>query len=334
MDLLPDIERGMTSVEAMLKDVSEVGANAPLSYEPLMPIEVISDTLKEVFQNHIHADIEFTYDMTHDNKISADKEKLNRVLLNIVENAVLAMEGRGKIWFKTRELSNAGKSLTEFCIGNDGPTLSGEDLAKLFKVTFTKRKEGSGLGLGIVRKIVEAHGGDIWCTSTKAKGTEFFFTLPTIPGDTEHTPVILPAFSIDLTLTNEGSPSKTGSIQARAFGDSKEPNILVFDDDKLIHDCWLMTAKQQSVRFHYFWSWEDFLRQEGASSLVKSATAFVDITFKGSGFNGYDIARRLRRLGIHKMYAITGNLKPAEKSGLFDAVFGKDVPKNIRGLVA
>ncbi len=332
-EVIPNIEKGITSVEAMMKDVLEIGSDVPLVKSELKPIELMNDAIREIFLVHTHADIEFLYDLTHENQILGDREKLMRVFLNLIENAVHALQGKGRIWIDTKEYLDGTKQMAQFCIGNNGPSISEGDQRELFKQFFTKSKKGNGLGLAIVKKIITAHGGDIWCTSTE-KGTQFFFTLPmaTTP---EHTPVKLPAYSIDITLIadEKSLANPVRNIQTASFSASNETNILVFDDDKLVHDCWLSTAKKQGIRFHHYWSWEDFLRQ-GASPLAHNATAFVDIGFKGSDFNGYDIARRLRRIGIRKLYAITGSLEAAKKSGLFDDVFGKDVPTNIRGYVA
>jgi signal transduction histidine kinase len=333
-EILPEIDRGIGSVESMLKDVIEIGSNAPVVTQSLKPIDVIHDALTEAFHIHTHADIELTYDLTHENEILANQEQLKRVFLNIIENGVIALQNKGRIWFRTREFFEAQTPMTEFCIGNNGPAISEVDQQELFKRYFSKRKNGTGLGLAIVKKIVTTHGGKIWCESSKEKGTEFHFTLPSASSRLEHTKTILPAFSVDLTLSSPDAgiePIEKAKIQAQSIQPSKEPNVLIFDDDRIVHDCWKMAAKSEGMRLHYFWSWEDFLRQR-ASALVEGATAFVDIGFKGSDFNGYDIARRLKRLGIRRMYAITGSMDGAKRSNLFDDVFGKKVPDDIRGL--
>lgn len=63
------------------------------------------------------------------------------------------------------------------------------------------------------------------------------------------------------------------------------------------------------------------------------AIAFVDIHYKGSQYDGIDIARALRDLGAKKIYAITNDPETATASGAFDAVFGKDIPESFATLV-
>ena len=85
--------------------------------------------------------------------------------------------GSGKVWFKTRDIHDDGS--VEICIGNDGPSISPEDLPHVFNPTFSKGKRGgTGLGLAVAHKFVTGHGGAIRCTSSENEGTQFYLTLP------------------------------------------------------------------------------------------------------------------------------------------------------------
>ena len=116
------------------------------------------------------------------------------------------------------------------------------------------------------------------------------------------------------------------------------PNILVFEDDSLMHQCWDMCAvdSQKIDTLHKFYSWEEFEKQ-GNANLAKDAVAFVDFDFNKvkSSFNGVDIAKRLKGLGVKKLYSITGNPNYlAGNSHLFDDILGKEIPSDIRAYVA
>lgn len=60
----------------------------------------------------------------------------------------------------------------------------------------------------------------------------------------------------------------------------------------------------------------------------------MDIQYKNSRRDGLDIARALRQLGVKRLYAITSAIELARESGLFDEVFGKEVPSDFKSLIA
>ena len=66
-------------------------------------------------------------------------------------------------------------------IANLGSYIATSDQKKIFEPFFTKSTpEGSGLGLAVCQRYVEAHGGKIWCQSTRQEGTKFFILLPSL----------------------------------------------------------------------------------------------------------------------------------------------------------
>jgi signal transduction histidine kinase len=109
-----------------------------------------------------------------------DKQKMVLVLQNILENAVKYTPEHGKIDIKVK---NTNDNL-EIAIKDNGVGIPQNDQAKLFSKFFRAsnvmrmQAEGSGLGLFIVKNIIEKHGGTIICKSEEGHGTEFVFTLP------------------------------------------------------------------------------------------------------------------------------------------------------------
>lgn len=109
-----------------------------------------------------------------------DKQKMVLVLQNLLENAVKYTPEFGKIDIKVKNLKNQ----LDFSIKDNGIGIPQKDQAKLFSKFFRAENvirmqtEGSGLGLFIVKNIIEKHGGAIKCASEEGKGTEFSFFLP------------------------------------------------------------------------------------------------------------------------------------------------------------
>jgi signal transduction histidine kinase len=109
-------------------------------------------------------------------QIHGDADKLIRVLQNLVNNAVEAMgEKGGKIEVRARNQGNT----VEIGVGDNGPGISDAVRNRLFEPFATHGKaKGIGLGLPIVKQIVESHGGKVRVETAAGAGTTFFLTLP------------------------------------------------------------------------------------------------------------------------------------------------------------
>jgi signal transduction histidine kinase len=109
--------------------------------------------------------------------VQADAEKLRQVFANVVDNAIDALqpvsEGRRIELF----LDNGGGHAT-VRLRDNGSGIPADQLARIFNPFFTTKEKGTGLGMAISRKIVEAHQGTIDASSEPGRGTEFRVTLP------------------------------------------------------------------------------------------------------------------------------------------------------------
>jgi len=103
-----------------------------------------------------------------------DREQIKRLLNNLLKNAVEATSNRRcEVQISTRPLN--GRTMME--IADNGPGLSAAARENLFKMNFTTKREGSGLGLVMVKRIVEEHGGVIEVESEEGRGTRFRIVL-------------------------------------------------------------------------------------------------------------------------------------------------------------
>jgi two-component system, NtrC family, sensor kinase len=111
-------------------------------------------------------------------KIMSDSSQLQQVFLNIINNAIDAIEKNGEIRIRTSLLSLKNELKIE--ISDDGPGISKEHLPKIFDPFFTTKEvgKGTGLGLSIVYSIVEKLGGRITVSGEEGKGTTFTIYLP------------------------------------------------------------------------------------------------------------------------------------------------------------
>jgi two-component system nitrogen regulation sensor histidine kinase NtrY len=109
-------------------------------------------------------------------KVSADPEQIRRVIINIVDNAIEAVERRGAIDIETQH--DAGNSLVRIVVADNGPGIPPAERDKLFLPYYSTKQRGSGLGLAIVRRIVAEHGGSIEVSDNVPHGTRFAIELP------------------------------------------------------------------------------------------------------------------------------------------------------------
>lgn len=110
-------------------------------------------------------------------KISADRDKITQVFVNLISNAIKYTPEGGKVSVKIVELEKE----IQIEISDTGEGIDPENLDKIFdkftRVT-AEKKEGTGLGLPIAKDIVALHNGRMWVRSEPKKGSGFYFTLP------------------------------------------------------------------------------------------------------------------------------------------------------------
>jgi len=122
-----------------------------------------------------HRDIEIMKDYDPDiTTVNVDGEQMKRAFMNLFDNAVTAMDGRGTLWIKTaRE-----PGVVRIEVADEGPGIAPEDSERMFQPYFSKKKSGTGLGLAIVSRIISDHGGYIKVESNEPKGARFVIELP------------------------------------------------------------------------------------------------------------------------------------------------------------
>jgi signal transduction histidine kinase len=116
--------------------------------------------------------------------VFADRVQLQQVIVNLVVNAMQAMEpianAHGEITIRT-EMLDASSVICS--IEDSGAGLGPQDLKRIFQSFFTTKENGMGMGLAICRSIIETHGGEIAADNASVHGgARFFFTLPLYDG--------------------------------------------------------------------------------------------------------------------------------------------------------
>lgn len=186
-ELINGLKRGIERLEQILQEFRDFVLATHLSRELVEVNAVVKQAVEEGIPCDCH--LELHLDLAEGlPKIYADPGKLLRALTELIENSVVHQEGGGYLRLRTglageKELSyfpflrrNGGFVKIE--LEDHGPGIPKENKAKIFTPFFTTRAKGMGLGLSIVKGIVEAHGGAITEIGEEGKGARFLLLFP------------------------------------------------------------------------------------------------------------------------------------------------------------
>jgi two-component system nitrogen regulation sensor histidine kinase NtrY len=142
---------------------------ATISVKPLLE-ELCMLHRKELMEKSIHLEISvYPEDLT----VSADKNMIEQVLINLLKNAIQSFEDQERKEITLRAYLTE-KSRPMISIRDNGTGIDPEALEKIFIPFYTTKKTGSGIGLSLSRQIMRQHQGTLTVKSTVGKGTEFF----------------------------------------------------------------------------------------------------------------------------------------------------------------
>ncbi|MET0689536.1 MAG: ATP-binding protein, partial [Candidatus Binatia bacterium] len=136
--------------------------------------EIVNEAL--VLFKEGHHGIEFHFGAGDLPPVEVDRDQMKRVLMNLLDNAVAAVEGRGEIKLATSYERARGVVTLE--VADNGCGLAPELRTKIFEPYFSTKENGTGLGLTIVSQIVEDHRGYIRAWPNDPQGTRITIELP------------------------------------------------------------------------------------------------------------------------------------------------------------
>ncbi len=145
------------------------------------PVEVDLDTLirEEVSLFSSREDISFEYFGLEGSVVSGPKPQLTRVLVNLITNAVQAVEGQEEALVRVSLRNSVKDGFYDIVVEDNGPGVKESDRSRLFVPEFTTKSKGSGLGLAICRNIIDKCGGEIfYARSFSLGGASFTVRYP------------------------------------------------------------------------------------------------------------------------------------------------------------
>ena len=149
----------MPTPKAVPTDLSQLLSDALVLYQGLLP----GVTIERRFDPAVA-------------EVRLDPEQLKRVIINLVDNAIEAMNRKGTLVIETA--LDRPQGVVRIVVADDGPGIPEAEREKLFLPYYSTKGRGSGLGLAIVRRIVAEHGGSVEVADNVPRGTRFTIELP------------------------------------------------------------------------------------------------------------------------------------------------------------
>ena len=163
------------SLKALVDEFSQFARMPAPKRVPTDLHQLLTDALG--LYNGLFQDVRITAEFGADlPAVRVDPGQIRRVIINLVDNAIEAMERRGAVSVGTSH--DAPNQVVRITVADNGPGIPPSEREKLFMPYYSTKRRGSGLGLAIVRRIVAEHGGSIEVGDEVPHGTRFTIELP------------------------------------------------------------------------------------------------------------------------------------------------------------
>jgi len=174
MALISDLKSQVQYLNDMVSDFLAVGKPLKLRKTTFLLRDLVTQTELLVKQRIVAKDISFSVDVPEEITCIADIEQMRMALINLVNNAIEAAGSGGAVIVSGARENGA----VVLKVSDNGPGIAAEEAERIFEPYYTKRSGGTGLGLTLVRRIVEEHGGKVSAENLPSGGARFIVTIP------------------------------------------------------------------------------------------------------------------------------------------------------------
>lgn len=178
LELVARIQRALNHLHRLYNEVRDYAAPIKLDYQMCDLAHVWRDAWAQLEVDRKGKNVQLQETINGiDLNCVVDWFTIGQVFRNILENAIAACPDPGQVEIRCQQHSSAGQDWVEIAIQDNGPGIEPDARAKVFDAFFTTRNKGTGLGMAITSRIIEAHGGSIRLGSAGG-GAEFVISLP------------------------------------------------------------------------------------------------------------------------------------------------------------
>jgi signal transduction histidine kinase len=179
LDILGDEAHRLNYIVAQMLDLAKPSA---LRIQQTRLSELLHGVVSAAEASPDAAGVSFRVEVAPDEPdVDMDPRFMHQALLNLVLNAMHASPRGADVVLSGEVAVSAGRPVVRLCVVDTGPGIPVEDRDRIFEPLFTTKSSGTGLGLSLVKRVVEAHAGEITC-STDASGSVFVIAFPAMAG--------------------------------------------------------------------------------------------------------------------------------------------------------
>jgi two-component system nitrogen regulation sensor histidine kinase NtrY len=144
----------------------------------------LNDVLEKAAQIYVDTQTNVKFEIQLDNRLPEfkfDPDQFKRVFVNLIDNAVSAVQSVEQPMIKIQTEYNKTHQVLKISIADNGVGIPPRDKVRVFEPYFSTKEKGTGLGLPIVKSIIEDHGGVIRALDNTPKGTKMYIEIPILP---------------------------------------------------------------------------------------------------------------------------------------------------------
>lgn len=180
IDLITKIEAGVQAIDAVVKDTLALAPRDGQVHQACPLREVVQAASELCLKPFERAGAKLAIDCDTDAAVIANGNGLQRVVVNLLANAAEVSPNGATVRATIRDVE---PGQVELRVSDAGPGVPDELIDRIFDPFFTTKETGTGLGLTIAHRLVEAHGGQIHAENRAEGGAVFIVTLPTVAAD-------------------------------------------------------------------------------------------------------------------------------------------------------
>ena len=181
-EVLEDLRHEVHRIEKTLNDLLVYARPKPSYFGPADLREITAQTLQLARQQIGSKKVKFAVEISSSlPRFRADSEQLHQVLLNLILNAIQALDDEGGVRVTARILNRDEENQAgqlEISVSDTGPGIPPEHLERIFRPFYTTKRSGTGLGLSLCRRIISQHGGTLTAKSEIGHGSVFIIRFP------------------------------------------------------------------------------------------------------------------------------------------------------------